>query len=111
MPKFGDKNVFYELSITGESIENLADASLQINAFISDVLGVTVTPSATEENPLRSKQRQSAPPSTSTSNQSDRTFVNRNRGEIFEEKLLIRSDCVARIIGKRRSRNPVEFYR
>ncbi|CAF4971821.1 unnamed protein product, partial [Rotaria socialis] len=39
-PKFGDKQVHNELSITGELTENLTDACLQIAAFINDVLGV-----------------------------------------------------------------------
>jgi hypothetical protein len=31
-----------ELSVTGESTENLTDATLQIAGFINDVLGVPV---------------------------------------------------------------------
>jgi hypothetical protein len=42
LPKFGDKQWQNELSITGESHENLTDAALQITAFINDVLGVPI---------------------------------------------------------------------
>jgi len=44
LPKFGDKQIQNELSITGELIENLTDASLQIAAFINDVLGIPIQP-------------------------------------------------------------------
>lgn len=115
LTKFGDKQNLCELSITGESIENLVDASLQIVAFINDVLGVATQPYKStstngEDNiehssrrpATRHHQRQSAPPSsTSTSNYSDRTFFNRNRNDIVEENVLIRNDCIARIVGKR----------
>ncbi len=118
-----------ELSITGELIENLTDATLQIAAFINDVLGVPVQPykrkrklknensilnliSADEDsinNDNNYNQRQkndnhsyrSYPgQSSSVNNYHGRTFFNRNRNGAFEQVILIRSDCVARIVGK-----------
>ncbi len=44
LPKFGDKQWQNELSITGESHENIIDAALQLSAFINDVLGVPIQP-------------------------------------------------------------------
>jgi hypothetical protein len=38
-----------------------------------------------------------------TNNFQERTFFNRNRAETFEQVILIRSDCVARIVGTRGS--------
>lgn len=42
LPKFGGKQIHYELSITGQSLENLTDTCLQITAFINDILGVPI---------------------------------------------------------------------
>jgi hypothetical protein len=122
--------VHNELSITGELIENLTDATLQIAAFINDVLGVPIQPykrkrklrnkhsililiSADEDsinNDNNYYQRQkndnhsyrSYPGQSSSSfnNYHGRTFFNRNRNGAFEQVILIRSDCVARIVGK-----------
>jgi len=38
--------------------------------------------------------------SSSFNNYHGRTFFNRNRNGTFEQVILIRSDCVARIVGK-----------
>lgn len=55
LPKFGDKQWQNELSITGESHENIIDAVLQINAFINETLGVTIQPYKGTNNGLVSK--------------------------------------------------------
>jgi len=101
LPKFGDKQVQNELSITGELIENLVDASLQIAAFINDVLGVPIQPYIYDEEPTTTT-------TTNDNNQNSRsstsrTFFNRNRSGVFEQIILIRSDCVSRIVGTRAS--------
>ncbi|CAF4379911.1 unnamed protein product [Rotaria sp. Silwood2] len=52
LPKFGDKQWQYELSITGELYENIIDAALQMTAFINDVLGVPIQPYKDEEQTI-----------------------------------------------------------
>jgi hypothetical protein len=126
LPKFGDKQIQNELSITGESIENLTDATLQIAAFINDVLGVPVQPyqcktkfsyilktntripnlilddeePATNDNTHDQHSKNDHHSHHSSSSQYEgRTFFNRNRSGAFEQVILLRSDCVPRIIG------------
>jgi len=105
LPKFGDKQVQHELTITGELIENLADTSLQIAAFINDVLGVAVQPYKYDEPSTsnETKRTKNENQSSSSSQQQGRTFVNRNRSGIFEQTILIRNRFVSRIIGTRGS--------
>ncbi|CAF3426312.1 unnamed protein product [Rotaria sp. Silwood1] len=119
LPKFGDKQIQSELSITGELIENLTDACLQITAFINDVLGVPIQSykhddeSARNENNHNQRQkhdnhtyRSSSSPyqgQSSFNNYHGRTFFNRNRNDILEQVILIRHDCVSRIVGIRAS--------
>ncbi|CAF2581483.1 unnamed protein product [Rotaria sp. Silwood2] len=119
LPKFGDKQIQSELSITGELIENLTDACLQISAFINDVLGIPIQPykhddeSASHENNRYQRQKndnltyRSSPShyqgQSSFNNYHGRTFFNRNRSDIIEQVILIRHDCVSRIVGIRAS--------
>ncbi|CAF3332901.1 unnamed protein product [Rotaria socialis] len=119
LPKFGDKQVHNELSITGELTEDLTDACLQIAAFINDVLGVPTQlykadgESASKDNDYYQRPKndnqayRSSPPNyqgrSPYNNYHGRTFVNRNRNDILEQVILIRSDCVSRIIGTRGS--------
>ncbi|CAF1346917.1 unnamed protein product [Adineta steineri] len=109
LQKFSDKQIQNELPINGESVENVTDAILQITAFINDILRVPVRPykpaqELTGHSPHQkngSYQKQS--PSSSYNNQHGRTFFNRNRNDIFEQVILIRHDCVSRIVGTRAS--------
>lgn len=84
MPRFGDSQSQYELSITGHVHENLVDAALQITAFINDILGVSIQPYTGRQD-------------EETTNEVD------NRQHpigIYEQIVFIRRDCIARIIGK-----------
>ncbi|UJR23375.1 hypothetical protein I4U23_026384 [Adineta vaga] len=103
LPKFGDKQIQNELSIISESIENLTDASLQIVAFINDVLGVPVQPYQFEEVAINYDSYHEQSSASSPNNQTGRTFFSRNRNGAFEQMILIRSDCVPRIVGTRAS--------
>ncbi|CAF0806853.1 unnamed protein product [Rotaria sordida] len=119
LSKFGDKQIQSELPITGELIENLTDACLQIAAFINDVLGVPIQPykhddeSVNNENNHYQRHKndnhtyRSSPShyqgQSSFNNYHGRTFFNRNRNDVYEQVILIRHDCVSRIVGIRAS--------
>ncbi|CAF0787904.1 unnamed protein product [Adineta ricciae] len=98
LPKFGDKQVQNELSIAGESIESITDAVLQVAAFINDVLGVPVQPYHYGEEATDTPQD---PSSVALNHQQKRPFFSRNRNGAFEQLILIRSDCVPRVVGTR----------
>ncbi|CAF0953805.1 unnamed protein product [Rotaria sordida] len=133
LPKFGDKQWQNELSITGDLYENIIDAALQITAFINDVLGIPIQPYKDEEhtigdnnnyqrtktnnnndyhqqqrrhdynNSYRQSPSQYQGQSSPFNNYHERTFFNRGRNGAFEQVILIRSNCAARIIGTRGS--------
>jgi len=115
LTKFGDAQWQNELTITGEQIESVVSAVLQLTAFINDVLGLVAQPFNIDESKNSNRRRheynnnyrQSPSPhqnqSSPYANYHDRTFFNRGRQGLYEQLILIRNDCVARIVGTRGS--------